>query len=116
MHIIQTTSDDVLEQTLSLFDMNLKLTLRYNAVLRGYQFDLFNIDKDEYITKNKGLSVGSPSLIEFNLPFVFVLDDKSGRGVNSTSKEDFNGRMQIVIMGKDEWRASIRQRSQTQNR
>lgn len=108
MHIIQTTSDDVLEQTLSLFDMNLKLTLRYNSVLRGYQFDLFNIDKDCYITKNKGLSVGSPSLIEFNLPFVFLLDDKSGRGVNSTSKEDFNGRMQIVIMGKDEWRESLR--------
>ncbi|OTQ73802.1 MULTISPECIES: hypothetical protein [unclassified Gilliamella] len=108
MHIIQTTSDDVLEQTLSLFDMNLKLTLRYNSVLRGYQFDLFNIDKDCYITKNKGLSVGSPSLIEFNLPFVFVLDDKSGRGVNSISKEDFNNRMQIVIMSKDEWRESLR--------
>lgn len=109
MHIIQTTSDEVLEQSFSLYDMNLKLTLRYNAVLRGYQFDLFNIDKDCYITKNKGLSVGSPSLIEFNLPFVLVLKDKTGRGVNSISKEDFNSRMQIVIMEKGEWRASIRQ-------
>ena len=86
MHTIQTTSDDVLEQTVSLFGMNLRL------------------------------SVGSPSLIEFNLPFVLVLIDKSGRGVNSISKDDFNNRMQIVIMSKDEWRASIRQRSQTQNR
>lgn len=109
MYIIQTTSDDVLEQSFSLYDMNLKLTLRYNAILRGYQFDLFNIDKDEYITKNKGLSVGSPSLIEFNLPFVLVLKDKSGRGVNSISKEDFNNRMQLMIMEKGEWRASIRQ-------
>ncbi|TSJ89214.1 hypothetical protein FPQ14_06810 [Gilliamella apicola] len=116
MHTIQTTSDDVLEQSLSLYDMNLRLTLRYNSFFRGYQFDLFDIDKDCYITKNKGLSVGSPSLIEFNLPFVLVLIDKSGRGVNSISKEDFNDRMQIVIMSKDEWRASIRQRSQTQNR
>ena len=109
MHTIQTTSDDVLEQTLSLYDMNLKLTLRYNSFLRGYQFDLFNIDKDEYITKNKGLSVGSPSLIEFNLPFVLVLKDKSGRGVNSISKEDFNNRLQLMIMSKEEFRASIRQ-------
>ena len=109
MYIIQTTSDDVLEQSFSLYDMNLKLTLRYNAILRGYQFDLFNIDKDEYITKNKGLSVGSPSLIEFNLPFVLVLKDKSGRGVNSISKEDFNNRLQLMIMSKEEFRASIRQ-------
>ena len=113
MHILNTTSDDVLEQSFSLFDMNLRITLRYNSILRGYQFDLFNIDKDEYITKNKGLSVGSPSLIEFNLPFVLVLKDKSGRGVSATSKEDFNSRMQIVIMEKGEWRASIRQNSRT---
>ena len=109
MHIIQTTSDEVLEQTFSLYNMNLKLTLRYNAVLRGYQFDLFNIDKDEYISKNKGLSVGSPSLIEFNLPFVLVLKDKLGLGANSTSKTDFNNRMQLLVMTKEEYRASIRQ-------
>lgn len=113
MHTIQITSDDVLEQSLSLYDMNLRLTLRYNSILRGYQFDLFDIDKNKFITKNKGLSVGAPSLIEFNLPFVLVLKDKSGRGVNATSKEDFNSRMQIVIMEKGEWRASIRQSSRT---
>ena len=113
MYIIQTTSDDVLEQSLSLYDMNLRLTLRYNSILRGYQFDLFDIDKNKFITKNKGLSVGSPSLIECNLPFVLVLKDKSGRGVNATSKEDFNSRMQLMIMEKGEWRASIRQSSRT---
>lgn len=116
MYVIQTTSDDVLEQSFSLYNMNLRLTLRYNVVLRGYQFDLFNIDKDEYITKNKGLSVGSPSLIEFNLPFVLVLKDKLRLGTNSISKEDFNNRMQIVIMSKEEFRASIRQDFRTQNR
>lgn len=113
MYIIQTISDDVLEQSFSLYNMNLKLTLRYNAILRSYQFDLFDIDKNKFITKNKGLSVGSPSLIECNLPFVLVLKDKSGRGVNATSKEDFSNRMQIVIMSKEEFRASIRQSSRT---
>ena len=109
MFIIQTTTDDVLEQSFSLYDMNLRLTLRYNAISTGYQFDLFDIDKDEYITKNKGLSVGSPSLIEFNLPFVLVLDDKSGLGINAISKDDLNNRMQLLIMTKEEYRAAIRQ-------
>lgn len=31
--------------------------------LRGYQFDLFKIDKAENIIKNKGLSVSSPTLV-----------------------------------------------------
>ncbi|OCL22000.1 hypothetical protein A9G07_07800 [Gilliamella sp. wkB72] len=109
MHIIQTTIDDVLEQSFSLYDMNLRLTLRYNAISTGYQFDLFDIDNDEYITKNKGLSVGSPSLIEFNLPFVLVLDDKSGLGINAIFKDDLNNRMQLLIMTKEEYRAAIRQ-------
>ena len=117
MHIIQITSGytytldalDVIEQSFSLYDMNLRLTLRYNSVLRGYQFDLFDIDKNQYITRNKGLAVGSPSLIEFNLPFVLVLYDQSGEGINSISKDDFNNRMQLLIMTKEEYRASIRQ-------
>lgn len=108
MHIIQTTTDDVLEQSFTLYDRNLRLTLRYNAISTGYQFDLFDIDNDEYITKNKGLSVGSPSLIEFNLPFVLVLDDKSGLGINAISKDDLNNRMQLLIMTKDEYREAIR--------
>ena len=100
----------MLEQSLSLYNMNLKLTLRYNSILRGYQFDLFDIDKNKFITKNRGLSVGSPSLIECNLPFVLILVDKSGRGVNAKSKEDFSNRMQIVIMEKGEWRASLKRK------
>ncbi|WP_143421880.1 phage baseplate plug family protein [Gilliamella mensalis] len=113
VYIIQTTTDDVLEQSFSLYDMNLRLTMRYNAILTGYQFDLFDIDKDEYITKNKGLSVGSPSLIEFNLPFVLVLDDKSGFGINAISKDDLNNRMQVLIKSKGEYREAIRSSSRT---
>lgn len=109
MFIIQITTDDVLEQSFTLYDKNLRLTLRYNAILTGYQFDLFDIDNDEYVTKNKGLSVGSPSMIEFNLPFVLVLDDKSGLGINAISKDDLNNRMQLLIMTKEEYRAAIRQ-------
>ncbi|MWN91165.1 hypothetical protein GQ597_10670 [Gilliamella sp. Pra-s65] len=113
MHIIQTTNDDILEQTLNLYDMNLRLTLRYNKFLKGYQFDLFDIDKNEFIVKNKGLVVNSPSLIEFNLPFVLVLEDKSGLEINATSKDDFNNRMQLLAMTKDEYREAIRASSRT---
>jgi hypothetical protein len=109
MHIIQTTNDDILEQTLNLYDMNLRLTLRYNKFLKGYQFDLFDIDKNEFIVKNKGLVVNSPSLIEFNLPFVLVLEDKSGLEINATSKDDFNNRLQLLAMTKEEYREAIRQ-------
>lgn len=113
MHIIQTTNDDILEQTLNLYDMNLRLTLRYNKFLKGYQFDLFDIDKNEFIVKNKGLVVNSPSLIEFNLPFVLVLEDKSGLEINATSKDDFNNRMQLLAMTKEEYREAIRASSRT---
>jgi hypothetical protein len=113
MYIIQITNDDILEQTLNLYDMNLRLTLRYNKFLKGYQFDLFDIDKDEYITKNKGLSVDSPSLIEFNLPFVLVLKDKSRQKVSAISKDDFNNRMQLLAMTKEEYREAIRASSRT---
>ncbi|MDF7667454.1 hypothetical protein PT273_06305 [Orbaceae bacterium ESL0727] len=109
MYQIQTTSDDLLEQSFSLFDMNLRLTLRYNSVAIGYQFDLFDIDNDSYITQNKGLSVGSPALIECDVPFVLVLDDKSGLGLNAISKTDLNNRMQLLMMSKEEYRETIRQ-------
>lgn len=116
MYIIQTTYDDVLEQTFTLYDMNLRLTLRFNTVLVGYQFDLFDINSNQYITTNKGLSVGSPALIEFDLPFVLVLYDKSGLGINAITKNDLHNRMQLLIMTKDEYRETIRTSFRTENR
>lgn len=108
MYQIQTTSENIQEQSFSLYDMNLRLTLYYNNVLNGFQFDLYNIDKNEYITKMKGLSASSPSLIEFNLPFVLVLDDKSGYGINTISQHDFSNRFNLIIMTKEEYREAIR--------
>jgi len=107
MYKIKITSNDIQEQSFTLYGMNLKLTLYYNKVLTGYQFDLFNLDTNRYITKMKGLSVSSPSLIEFNLPFVFVLYDKSALGIGSISKSDFSSRFELLIMTKDEYREAI---------
>lgn len=62
MYKLQITSDSVQEHSFTLYDMNLRLTLYYKSILRGYQFDLYNLNSDKYITKMKGLSVCSPSL------------------------------------------------------
>lgn len=109
MYKLQITSSAVQEQSFTLYDMNLRLTLYYNSILRGYQFDLYNLNSNEYITKMKGLSVCSPSLIEFDLPFVLVLDDKSGLGVGCVSQDDFANRFNLLIMTKGEYREAIRE-------
>jgi hypothetical protein len=51
--------------------------------------------------KNKGPSVNSSSLIKFNLPFVLVLNDKTGKGTNSISKEDIINRLELRIMTRN---------------
>jgi len=108
MYQIQTTSENIQEQSFSLYSMNIRLTLYYNNVLKGFQFDLYNLDSNDFITKMKGLSVGSPSLIEFNLPFVLVLYDKSGYGIGSINQQDFTNRFKLLIMTKEEYREAIR--------
>lgn len=107
MYKIPITSEQIQEQSFYLYQMNLRLILYYNQILKGYQFDLFNLDLNEYITKMKGLSVGAPALIEFDLPFVLTLVDKSGRGINSVSPTDFANRLILYIMTKDEYREAI---------
>lgn len=99
MYEILVLNQDVQEQTFTLFGMRLKLTLRYNRILRGFQFDLYDISKSEYIVQNKGLSVACKSMIECGLPFFFTLYDKSGNKLNSVSKEDFRNRISLIAVG-----------------
>ncbi|RKS86916.1 hypothetical protein DES39_0122 [Orbus hercynius] len=108
MHKISITSASVQEQSFALYDMNLRLTLYYNKWLKGYQFDLFDLNNNVFITKMKGLTVGSPALIEFDLPFVLTLGDKSGYGLNAVSQTDFANRMALFIMTKEEYHETIR--------
>ena len=96
MYEILVLTQDIQEQSFTLLGMRLKLTLRYNRVLRSFQFDLFDISKNEYITINKGISIGGRSLVESGLPFYFTLVDRSGYDVAPISKQDFYNR--IILM------------------
>lgn len=113
MYRIQITSAAVQEQSFSLYEMNLRLTLYYNQLSRCYQFDLFDLDKNQFITQLKGLSVSSPALLEFNLPFVLVLKDKSELGIGSISQTDFANRFALLIMTREEYRETVRTRDTT---
>lgn len=108
MYKLQTTSEDVQEQSFSLYGMNLRLTIRYNLFLKGYQFDLFDLNNNDFIVQSKGLTIGSPALIDFDLPFVLSLSDKSGLNLNSINQSDFANRLELLIMTKEEYHETIR--------
>ena len=98
MYEILVLNQDIQEQTFTLFGMRLKFTLRYNRVLKGFQFDLFDVSKSEYIVRNKGIAIGGKSLIEQGLPFYFTLVDRSGNKLNSVSKDDFCNRIRLLAV------------------
>lgn len=98
MYEILVLNQDIQEQTFTLMGIRLKLTLRYNRVLKGFQFDLLDVSKNEYIVRNKGVSIGGKSLIENGLPFYFTLVDRSGNDLYSTSKADFRNRISLVAV------------------
>lgn len=98
MYEILVLTQDVQEQSFTLLGMRLKLTLRYNRVLRSFQFDLFDVSKNEYIVINKGIAVGGKSLIESGVPFYFTLVDRSGNDLAPTSKRDFYNRISLMAV------------------
>lgn len=98
MYEILVLTQDIQDQSFTLLGMRLKLTLRYNRVLRSFQFDLFDIEKNEYIVMNKGVSIGGKSLIENGLPFYFTLADRSGNDVAPISKTDFYNRISLMAV------------------
>lgn len=100
MYEILVLTQDIQEQSFTLLGMRLKLTLRYNRVLRSFQFDLFDVSKNEYIVRNKGVSIGGKSLIESGLPFYFTLVDRSGNDIAPINKSDFYNRISLMAVEK----------------
>lgn len=100
MYEILVLTQDIQEQLFTLLGMRLKLTLRYNRVLRSFQFDLFDVSKNEYIVRNKGVSIGGKSLIESGLPFYFTLVDRSGNDIAPINKSDFYNRISLMAVEK----------------
>nr|WP_240531597.1 hypothetical protein [Proteus alimentorum] len=88
--------------------MNIRLTLYFNSVSKGWQFDLFDADKNRVITQRQGLAVNAPSLLEKNLPFILMLSDKSQFGINSVSQNELGNRLRLYVVDKEVWREAIR--------
>lgn len=106
---IPLSDEPIQEQLFSLFDMNLRLTLYYNPISHGWQFDLSDTDKNRLITQRQGLAVNAPSLIEKNLPFILMLADKSRFGTNSISQSELGKRIQLYLIDKGLWHEAIRE-------
>lgn len=108
---IPVTTDDIQEQSFDLFGYSLRLTLRYNAIGGVWQFDLFNLKTLLPVCQNAGLSVNAPALFPRRLPFVLVLADGSGLGINSLRQDELGKRLRLYLVSKEEWREAVRQTS-----
>lgn len=96
-------------QNFEKFGYNLQFTLRFNAVGLSWSFDLYDNRKGEYIVKNEGLSTVQASLFYSDLPFVIMMTDNSGLGVEPISISEMGDRFNIVIMSTEAYQDAIRQ-------
>lgn len=113
---IPVTSDDTQEQSFDLFGYSLRLTLRYNPVGGVWQFDLFNLRTAAPICLNAGLAVNAPALFAHRVPFVLVLADGSGLGINSLRQDEMGDRLRLFMIDKEVWREAVRQATQADTR
>ena len=108
MFLITTTKDVAQSQIFELFGKTLRFELKYNTVLSGWCFDLFDLDEDKYICQNYGLAVNAPCLLEMNYNFVVMMIDKSGLGINGVSNSEMGQRFLIYFMDKEDFYDAIR--------
>ena len=104
---IAVSNEPIQEQLFTVFGMNLRLTLYYNRLSKGWQFDLFDANSNRMITQMQGLAVNAPSLIEKNLPFIFLLSDKSRFGINAITQNELGERLLLYIVDKGVWHETI---------
>jgi hypothetical protein len=109
MYKILSTTSPIQAQSFKLFGYDLTFTLRFNSVSNGWSYDLFDNNEEAFICQGFGLAVGAPSLISKTLPFVVMLLDESGFGVNSISRDEMSNRLNIYFVSKEEFHEAIRQ-------
>ncbi|MEQ1969582.1 hypothetical protein ABLA30_22045 [Xenorhabdus nematophila] len=105
---IPVSTEEIQEQSFSLFDMNLRFTLYFNPISNGWQFDLLDTNTDEFIAQLYGLTVNSPALFTKNLPFIILMSDGSGLGINSVQRGELGRRLKIYFVDKETWHVAIR--------
>ncbi|AOM40582.1 phage baseplate plug family protein [Xenorhabdus hominickii] len=105
---IPVSTEEIQEQSFSLFDMNLRFTLYFNPISNGWQFDLLDTNTDEFIAQLYGLTVNSPALFTKNLPFIILMSDGSRLGINSVQRGELGRRLKIYFVDKETWHEAIR--------
>lgn len=104
---IMTTDELKQTQNFNIFDMELELTLKYNEVGAVWQYDLTDLNTNKILAFNKGLAVNAPSLINKNLPFVFMLVDTTKSGVNCVDYSELGERLKLYAVSKKEFNAAM---------
>ena len=108
IYSILATNEPLQEQTFSLFGMTLRFTLRFNNVGTVWNYDLYDVDNEEYICQSFGLAVNAPSLISKNLPFIVMLHDSSGLGINCLDQSEMGNRLKVLFVGKETYFEAVR--------
>ena len=104
---IPTTTEQKQTQNFEIFGLELELTLKFNEVGSVWQYDLTDLNSNKILAFNKGLAVNSPSLINKNLPFVFMLADTTKSGINCVDYSELGERLKLYAVGKDDFKAAI---------
>ena len=110
MYRIECGGEISQSQIFELFDKNLRFELKYNTVLAGWCFDLYDLDEEKYICQNYGLAVNAPCLLEMNLDFIVMMIDKSGLGINGVSNSEMGQRFLIYFIDKEDFFNAIRKK------
>ena len=110
MYSIEVSGDTLQSQIFKLFGRTLRFELKYNTVLAGWSFDLYDLDEEKYICQNYGLAVNAPCLLEMNLDFIVMMIDKSGLGINGVSNSEMGQRFLIYFIDKEDFFNAIRKK------
>ncbi len=107
MYQIQTTAHPYQVQYFKAFGSDYTFTLRYNTISKLWNYDLFDNGADAFIVQSLGLGINAPTLVQKNLPFVIMMFDESGLGIDSTGLSDMGTRLGIYLLSKEEFHEAI---------
>ena len=110
MYRIECGGEVSQSQIFELFGRNLRFELKYNTVLAGWGFDLYDLDEEVYICQNYGLAVNAPCLLEMNLDFVVMMLDKSELGINGMTSSEMGNRLSVYFLSKEDFYNAIRKK------
>ena len=93
MYLIPHTTEPLQTQNFTHEGYDLTLTTRWNSMFGFWNFDLYDNDKQEYITQSEAFAPSSPSLMQSSLPFIFMMQSTI---------------LDVMIIDKGDYREAVR--------